>query len=198
MALACGAGSATLRNVKRMPRGRGTISEPMETAVTRAIIPGESGHPAPVARRAWLLAAAAGLLSAERVEAQRREPLVQVWKSATCGCCHVWMDHMKASGFRLEAFDIGNESIRARLGIGARLGSCHTALVGGYAVEGHVPAREVWRLLRERPEAIGVAVPGMPIGSPGMDTGGYEGRKEPYDVLLIARDGSVSVYASYR
>lgn len=161
----------------------------------------ESHRPpgASLARRSWLLAAAGALLlPAGRADAQRRDALVQVWKAATCGCCHVWMDHMKAQGFRVEAFDVGNTAIRARLGIADKLGSCHTALVDGYALEGHVPAREVRRLLRERPQAIGLVVPGMPIGSPGMDTGGYEGRMEPYDVLLLARDGSTSVYASYR
>jgi hypothetical protein len=125
-------------------------------------------------------------------------PLVEVWKSPTCGCCWEWMQHMQVHGFRVKAHDVGNTAMRARLGIDVKLGSCHTALVEGYAIEGHVPAREVQRLLRERPKAIGLTVPGMPIGSPGMDTGGYAGRKEPYEVLLIARDGRTSVYQSYR
>jgi hypothetical protein len=78
-----------------------------------------------------------------------------------------------------------------------KYGSCHTALVDGYAIEGHVPAREVQRLLRERPSAVGLVVPGMPIGSPGMDTPAYGGRRDAYAVLLLAADGSTTVYASY-
>lgn len=98
----------------------------------------------------------------------------------------------------MRAHDSGNAAMRARLRIDPRYGSCHTALVGGYAIEGHVPAREIRRLLRERPQAIGLAVPGMPIGSPGMDSGGYAGRKDPYDVLLLTADGRASVFQSYR
>ena len=88
--------------------------------------------------------------------------------------------------------------MRARLGIPVRLGSCHTALAGGYAIEGHVPAREIQRLLRERPKAIGLAVPGMPIGSPGMDGPQYGPRQDPYDVLLVGVGGAVSVFHAYR
>ena len=87
---------------------------------------------------------------------------------------------------------------RARLGIPVRYGSCHTALVGGYAIEGHVPAREIRRLLAQRPVAVGLAVPAMPIGSPGMDGPAYGGRKDPFDVLLVGLDGSASVYQPYR
>jgi hypothetical protein len=84
------------------------------------------------------------------------------------------------------------------MGIPAKLGSCHTARVEGYAVEGHVPAKEIKRVLRDRPKAVGLAVPGMPVGSPGMDGAIYNGRKDPYDVLLVLQDGSTSVYQSYR
>jgi hypothetical protein len=87
--------------------------------------------------------------------------------------------------------------VRARFGIPAKYGSCHTGLVGGYVVEGHVPAREIKRLLREKPVARGLSVPGMPIGSPGMDGPAYGGVKDPYDVVLILADGSASVFASY-
>ena len=78
------------------------------------------------------------------------------------------------------------------------LGSCHTAEVAGYAIEGHVPAKEIQRLLREKPKALGLAVPGMPVGSPGMDGAIYQGRKDPYDVLLVAKGGATSIYQSYR
>jgi hypothetical protein len=124
-------------------------------------------------------------------------PLVQVWKDVSCGCCHDWIVHMKANGFEVRAYDEGNAAARHRLGVPQKYGSCHTALVDGYAIEGHVPAREVQRLLRERPSAVGLVVPGMPIGSPGMDTPAYGGRRDAYAVLLLAADGSTTVYASY-
>jgi Cu/Ag efflux protein CusF len=93
--------------------------------------------------------------------------------------------------------ETGNGAMRAKLGIPQQLGSCHTALVGGYAIEGHVPAADVRRLLRERPQAVGLAVPGMPVGAPGMDDPAYGGRRDPFDVLLVARSGETRVYASY-
>jgi hypothetical protein len=145
----------------------------------------------------------AGLLAAPALaRAQGRAPaggpvLVEVWKSPTCGCCKDWMAHLQAHGFRVKAHDVGNTAARARLKVPAQLGSCHTAWVGGYAIEGHVPAADIHRLLKERPHAIGLAVPGMPIGSPGMDGPAYDNRQDPYDVLLIAQDGSTRVFSSY-
>ncbi len=130
--------------------------------------------------------------------AQRVKPLVEVWKSPTCGCCKDWVRHLEANGFRVHAHDTGNDDVRAKLGIPLQYGSCHTARVEGYAVEGHVPARELHRLLKERPAAVGLAVPAMPIGSPGMDGPVYNGRKDPYDVLLVHRNGRASAFASYR
>ncbi len=124
-------------------------------------------------------------------------PLVEVWKSPTCGCCWDWMKHLEANGLRTLAHDEGNEAKRAAMGIAPRYGACHTAVVAGYAIEGHVPAREIKRLLRQRPAAIGLSVPGMPIGSPGMDGGGYAGRKDAYAVLLLTKDGRHSVYQAY-
>ena len=126
-----------------------------------------------------------------------KPPLVEVWKDVTCGCCNDWITHMKANGFEVRAYDVGNVAARQRLGVPAQLGSCHTALVDGYAIEGHVPASEVQRLLRERPQAVGLVVPGMPIGSPGMDTPAYGGRRDAYSVLLLGKDGATHVYASY-
>jgi len=140
---------------------------------------------------AWAAGAAKGDKAA-------RPPMVEVWKDAACGCCNDWVDHLRASGFQVKAQDTGNAAARKRLGMPDRYGSCHTASVGGYAIEGHVPAREVQRLLREKPVAIGLAVPAMPVGSPGMDGPEYGARKDPYDVLLVRRDGSSSVYQSYR
>ena len=123
---------------------------------------------------------------------------VEVWKGPTCGCCHDWIAHLEANGFSVLAHDDGNDEARRRLGMPIRFGSCHTALIDGYAIEGHVPAREIKRLLAERPRAVGLAVPAMPIGSPGMDGPAYGGRRDPYDVLLVARDGQATVYQSYR
>lgn len=123
---------------------------------------------------------------------------VEVWKGPTCGCCNDWIKHLQANGFQVEAHDTGNTEARARLGLPIRYGSCHTARVDGYVVEGHVPAREIRRLLAQRPPAVGLAVPAMPVGSPGMDGPEYRGRKDPYDVLLVHRDGSSSIYHAYR
>ena len=125
-------------------------------------------------------------------------PKVEVWKDPDCGCCKDWVSHLEANGFQVKVHDSGNAQARARLGVPDKLGSCHTAQVGGYALEGHVPARDIWRLLKERPKAVGLVVPGMPVGSPGMDGPPYKGRKDPYDVLLIQANGSSKVYQSYR
>lgn len=122
---------------------------------------------------------------------------VEVWKDPECGCCKDWVSHMEAAGFKVKVNDTGNNAPRARLGVDKKHGSCHTALVGGYALEGHVPAREVKRLLSEKPLAVGLAVPGMPVGSPGMDGPAYGGRKDSFDVLLLSKDGSSKVYQRY-
>jgi len=145
------------------------------------------------------LLGAAGLLAVPTLlRAQGPAMLVEVWKSPTCGCCKDWMRHLEANGFRLKSFDEGNAEARQRLGMPLKYGSCHTARVGGYVIEGHVPAREIRRLLADRPSAVGLAVPAMPLGSPGMDGPEYGGRKDPYDVLLVQRDGSATPYQSYR
>ena len=122
---------------------------------------------------------------------------VEVWKDPQCGCCQDWVDHMQANGFQVKVHETGNNAVRARLGLPQKLGSCHTALVGGYLVEGHVPASDVRALLQQKPKALGLAVPGMPVGSPGMDGTAYGDRRDPYDVLLVARDGGTSVFKSY-
>ncbi len=134
--------------------------------------------------------------SATNLLAQTKAQL-QVWKDPNCGCCKDWVRHLEANGFQVLVDDSGNTAARARLGIPEKLGSCHTAQVGGYAIEGHVPARDIQRLLKERPAAIGLAVPGMPVGSPGMDGPLYGGRKDPFDVLLVQRDGRTQVYRAY-
>jgi hypothetical protein len=130
------------------------------------------------------------------VQAQSK-PLVEVWKSPSCGCCKDWVAHMEAHGFAVKVNDTGNTAMRGRLGIPMALGSCHTARVAGYALEGHVPAADVKRLLAQRPQAVGLAVPGMPVGSPGMDGPEYGTRRDRYEVLLVRKDGSHSVFATY-
>jgi hypothetical protein len=122
---------------------------------------------------------------------------VEVWKDPNCGCCEDWVSHLQKSGFVVRVFDEGNTAARKRFGIPDALGSCHTGSVGGYALEGHVPAKDVQRLLREKPQAIGLAVPGMPVGSPGMDGAIYQGRKDPFDVLLVLPGGGTRIYQSY-
>lgn len=141
---------------------------------------------------AWLAAAGAG-----PTLAQPAAPVVEVWKDPGCGCCNDWIAHLQANGLQVRAYDGGNAAMRQRLGLPARYASCHTARVGGYVIEGHVPAQDILRLLRERPAALGLAVPGMPIGSPGMDGPAYGGRRDAYDVLLVQRDGAGRVWAHY-
>lgn len=158
-------------------------------------------------RRQWLAAAlpvaGAGLAIALLPTAVRATPRtaaatpLEVWKDPNCGCCQDWVDHMQAHGFAVKVYATGNNAVRARLGLPQKLGSCHTALVGGYVVEGHVPASDVRKLLQQKPKALGLAVPGMPVGSPGMDGAVYGDRRDPYDVLLVAHDGSTRVFNSY-
>jgi len=148
-------------------------------------------------RRLFGVCVALATLVARPLRAAPQPPL-HVWKSTSCGCCKDWIAILQRDGLKVQTFDEGNLAARERLGLPARYGSCHTALIGGYVVEGHVPAREIRRLLAERPDAIGIAVPGMPIGSPGMDGPEYGGRRDPFDVLLVHRDGSSRVYASYK
>jgi hypothetical protein len=124
--------------------------------------------------------------------------LVEVWKSPSCGCCKDWVRHLEANGFSVKTYESGNTQMRGRLGLAEKFGSCHTARVAGYVVEGHVPAHEIQRLLKERPTALGLAAPGMPFGSPGMDGPEYGGRRDPYDVLLVQSDGRSAVFQSYR
>lgn len=121
-------------------------------------------------------------------------PAVEVFKSPYCGCCGAWVEHMRGAGFTVKVTEVTDTTAaRKRLGMPDRYGSCHTATVGGYVLEGHVPATEVKRLLAAKPNAIGLAVPGMPPSSPGMDV---PGRRDPYDVVLVSNGGH-SVFASY-
>jgi hypothetical protein len=121
-------------------------------------------------------------------------PVINVYKSEFCGCCKEWVKHLKANGFTVKTSNVDNPSdYREKAGIPNLLGSCHTGIVSGYALEGHVPASEIKRLLKEKPRAKGLAVPAMPMGSPGMEGP----RKDPYDVLLVQANGRTAVYKHY-
>lgn len=142
------------------------------------------------------LAAAAIVMSflAWRAFAAAPLPIVDVYKSALCGCCSKWVEHLQANGFAVRSHDVEDvPAERRRLGMPDQYGSCHTAKVGNYLVEGHVPAADIKRLLAEKPKARGLAVPSMPPGSPGMESP----QPVPYEVLLVQPDGGAQVYARH-
>lgn len=121
-----------------------------------------------------------------------------VWKTPTCGCCSLWVDHLRANGFQVEAKDVSADQVRAvskAAGLPEDGTSCHTAKIGNYVVEGHVPASDIHRMLKEKPAIAGIAAPGMPMGSPGMDQGGA---KEPYDVMAFTKDGKMTVFSKHK
>ena len=121
-------------------------------------------------------------------------PVVTVYKSPTCGCCNDWVDHLKENGFEVKTHDSNNMGgIKQRLGVTPQLASCHTAMVDGYVIEGHVPARDIKRLLEQRPKVTGLTVPGMPMGSPGME--GH--RVDKYDVLTFDKAKNTEVFSRY-
>lgn len=155
--------------------------------------------------RRHLLTRVCALLSLAPLASQAQtpspaRPRLEVWKTASCGCCKDWLKHVQAAGFEVKAHDVSDDAKRQKrqqLGLPEAFGSCHTAVVDGYVVEGHVPAREISRMLKERPRAVGLAVPGMPVGSPGMDGPEYGTRRDKFAVLLVQRDGRQSVYQNY-
>lgn len=148
-------------------------------------------------RRDWIVGVSAVLGAGAPAWAAPASTPVELWKGPSCGCCKDWVRHLEANGFSVTAHDTGNSEARQRLRMPVTFGSCHTALIGGYAIEGHVPAREIRRLLKERPKAVGLAVPAMPRGSPGMDGPEYKGALDPFDVLLVLPDGQSRVYQAY-
>ena len=150
-------------------------------------------------KRISVMALLAALVSMSNASAQRQAPqgpLVQVYKSPTCGCCANWVKHLQDNGFAtrvVEMDDLGD--IKAKNNIPGPAQSCHTATVDGYVLEGHVPAADVKRLLKDRPAVLGLAVPGMPIGSPGMEVPGA--KAAAYNVMSFDRKGQLKVYASH-
>lgn len=120
---------------------------------------------------------------------------ITVYKSPTCGCCNKWIDHLKQNGFEVKAHNVKDVvPYKIQSGVTPELASCHTAFVDGYTIEGHVPASDIKRLLRERPDVGGLAVPGMPIGSPGMEQGNH---KDKYNVISFDKKGNKKVFASH-
>jgi hypothetical protein len=123
--------------------------------------------------------------------------VVEVYRSEGCGCCAKWAEYLKQNGFEVRLHNLSMprlSRLKAKAGVREKFASCHTAKVGGYVIEGHVPVEDIKRLLADRPKAVGLSVPGMPIGSPGMEAGDD---KEPYEVLLLKRDGKADVYAKH-
>lgn len=148
-----------------------------------------------VSRRHVAALLSVGLVAACAPRAVEGKTVV-VYKDPNCGCCGGWVAHMKQAGFPVTVVEQPDlTAIRARYGVPDAATSCHTAVVEGYFIEGHVPSEDVWRLLAARPVARGLAVPGMPSGSPGMEV--PDGRVEPYAVLLVLQDGSSSVFARH-
>jgi len=122
------------------------------------------------------------------------DPTISVYKSPTCTCCGKWIAHLEKEGFKVDPIDTTNLGVvKSMAGISADQASCHTARIGNYVIEGHVPAEDIKRLLAERPDARGLTVPGMPLTAPGMDLPG----PQHYQVLLIGKDGSTSVFAEH-
>ena len=123
-------------------------------------------------------------------------PRMTVHKTPTCGCCGAWIDHVKKAGFAVDVHDMDDLGpVKERLGVPYAKGSCHTAEVGGYVIEGHVPAEDIKRLLEEKPDARGLVLPGMRLGSPGMEV--PEGRQQPYTVELVHHDGTTEPFAQH-
>lgn len=147
-------------------------------------------------RRNLLFLLTLGSLGVVPVSAQQKNRL-SVYKDPTCGCCALWIKHMEANGFTATVSDVDDmNAIKTKHGLPASLRSCHTTLVDGYVVEGHVPASYVQRLLKERPKISGIGVPGMPIGSPGMEVAGM--KPQSFDVFSFDKSGKTQIFASHK
>lgn len=141
-----------------------------------------------------LAAALVATLGAAAAPTTAAPPSIVVYKSPSCGCCKAWMDYLTKNGFKVTGKDMDNvQPVKDDVGLPAKLASCHTAIVDGYVVEGHVPAADIKRLLQERPKIVGLSAPGMPPSSPGMDQPG----NVPYDVIAFDAKGNTTVYAKH-
>jgi hypothetical protein len=144
------------------------------------------------------LIAGGAFAAASGQAAQKTAPAsMVVYKSATCGCCSAWIEHLQARGFQVEARNVSDSQLTVvaiQSGVPADLQTCHTAKIAGYVVEGHVPAEDVQRLLKEKPAIAGIGVGGMPMGSPGMEQGG---RKQPFNTMAFTKDGKQTVFAKH-
>lgn len=146
-------------------------------------------------RRVFLISGASAILA--RPLWANTAPVIWVLKTPTCGCCTAWVEHVRQAGFEVKAQNVDQDALYAfkdRLQIGPNLAGCHTAIVGDYFIEGHVPATDIKRLLAEQPVARGLTVPGMPMSAPGM---GGPGAGDPYATLLVNTDGSTAVFARH-
>ena len=142
----------------------------------------------------FALALTTGAARPSAVGAAAKEPIITVYKDASCGCCKSWIEHLIKHGYRVDAKDSPDMTeVKRSLGIPDELSACHTGVVNGYLIEGHVPAADIARLLREKPKVAGLAVPGMPMGSPGMEGP----RKQHYQVLSFDKAGKTMIFASY-
>jgi len=147
---------------------------------------------------AVIAVAGLGVATYAQMKPASSRPTAIVYKTPTCGCCSLWVDHLKANGFQVESKDVSADEVRAvskAAGLKDEGASCHTAKIGNYVVEGHVPASDIHKMLKEKPAIAGIAAPGMPMGSPGMEQGGV---KDAYDVIAFTKDGKTSVYSKHK
>jgi hypothetical protein len=130
------------------------------------------------------------------IKAEIDKPVeIKVYRSASCGCCSKWVSHLKENKFIVKDYVVDDvQLVKDKNGVPKKMASCHTALVNGYVVEGHVPAKDIMRLLKEKPKVVGISVPGMPVGTPGMEMGG---RKDPYEVVSFDKDNNYQVFSKY-
>ena len=149
-------------------------------------------------QRRYFFQATAGLfLSCTEVAAGGQKINAIVYKDPNCGCCQDWVIHLEKNGFTVFLKDQPNSKERSKLGMPSKYSSCHTAIIETYLIEGHVPAADILRLLKEKPDALGLSVPGMVVGTPGMDGPAYDDLKEPFKVLLIRKNGTAEIFNSY-
>ena len=144
--------------------------------------------------RILTVALAVAMLVPQIVARAQQPPAIEVYKTPTCGCCSKWVEHLRNNGFTVRTINLDRlGDVKARHGVPSRVQSCHTGLIDGYVIEGHVPASDIHALLKKRPSVVGLAVPGMPIGSPGME--GPNAR--PYDVVTFDKQGRSEVFATH-